>query len=66
MTILWDDESFAKVEAALTPKQLKVVNFMFGQVMKADLEMRKMPPALIKRVLIQRLSEATYEEETDE
>jgi Asp-tRNA(Asn)/Glu-tRNA(Gln) amidotransferase B subunit len=60
--ILWDDESFAKVEAALTPKQLKVVNFLFGQCMKADPEMRKLDPKLVKRVLIEKLSVAAYEE----
>lgn len=63
MSVIWDDENFEKIQTALSPKQLKVVNFMFGQCMKADPEMKKAPPALLRRVIIQRLCEATYEEE---
>lgn len=63
--ILWDDESFAVIEAVLTPKQLKVVNYMFGQIMKADQAMRKLDPKLVKRVLIEKLSTITFEPEDE-
>lgn len=61
--IPWDNDNFEKIQAALSPKQSKVVNFIFGQVMKADPSMKRADPKFLRRFIIQRLSEATYEEE---
>ena len=50
----WDE-----VDAALSPKQKKVVNSLMGQVMKAT--KGKADPELARRMIIKRLCEETFE-----
>jgi Asp-tRNA(Asn)/Glu-tRNA(Gln) amidotransferase B subunit len=61
---LWSDEDAAAVEAGLSDKQKKVVNFMVGKTM-GELKKNKLnyDPKLVRRMVIQKLAEATHEEE---
>lgn len=58
---LWSEEDAAAVEAGLSDKQKKVVNFMVGQAMKNGA--KNFNPQLVRRMVIQKLSEATHEEQ---
>jgi hypothetical protein len=57
------NDQLDEIEAALSPKQKKVVNFLFGQCMKADPTMRAVDPKMLRCTIISRLSVLTYEEE---
>ena len=61
------EELIANLEATLTPKQLKVVNFMVGQTMGACKKkgMNGANPKLIRQMVIWKLAEATYEPEEE-
>ena len=60
-TSVEEEEAYDKLEAALSPKQKKVVNFMVGQVMKKA--GKNADPKIVRMLVVFKLSDVTYEEE---
>ena len=58
-----ETEAWDAVVNGLLPKQLKVVNFFVGQAMRAGC--KNYDPAVVRRLIIQKLSIVTYEESQD-
>ena len=61
--MIFDESEIDQLENALTPKQKKVVNFLFGQCMKSDPNAKKADPRLLRKVIIERLVLLTLEDE---
>ncbi len=56
------DQEVQSVEDLLSPKQKKVVNFLFGQAVKANPAARNADPKVLRRIIIERLVVAAHEQ----